>query len=351
MGEASSRRLRIAIVAPPFYEVPPPAYGGTERVCYLLAQGLVDRGHDVTLIAAGGHHTRARFVATFPEAQKEGADNATEVEVLHAARAAIALADLQPDVVHDHTMAGPLTAASRAAPTVSTVHAAVVGPDSHAEALLVLGRWVSLVAISEAHRRGAPHLNWVATVHNGIPVEEYPFRADKEDYVLYLGRLSPHKGVHLAIDAARAAGRRLVIAGSWTIPFEEVYFRQEIRPRLGPGVEWVGEVGTAERNRLLAGAACLLYPLRWQEPFGLAIVEAMACGTPVVGLRAGSLPELVVEGETGLLRDTPSELPEAIHLATGLDPRRCRAHAARRFDATRMVEGYEAVYRRLLAGA
>jgi glycosyltransferase involved in cell wall biosynthesis len=346
--DGGSSRLRIAVVAPPFYEIPPPSYGGTERVCYLLVEGFVRRGHDVTLIAAGRNHTTGRFIATFPEAQPEGSETDTEVELLHAARAAVALSELDLDVVHDHTRAGPLTAASRATPTVATVHAAVTGPESRAEALAVLGRWVRLVAISDAHRAGAPHLNWVATVHNGMPVEEFPFSAEKQEYLLYLGRLSPQKGVHLAIDAAREAGRPLIVAGGWTIPSERAYFDQEIRPRIGQGVEWVGEVGAAERLRLLAGASCLLYPIRWEEPFGLAVVEAMACGTPVVALRAGSMPELIVDHETGILCDEPSKLAAAIQAAIRLDPGACRAHVAQHFGVERMIDGYESVYRTVI---
>ena len=348
MRALSSSRLRIAIVAPPFYEVPPPLYGGTERICYLLVEGLIERGHDVTLIAAGESHTRAQYIATYPRAQPEGTDYDTEVEIVHAARAAAFLEDSHHDIVHDHTRAGPLTAVSRVTPSVATVHAAVAGPDSRAEALAAIGRWVGLIAISNAHRRGAPYLNWIATVHNAIVVEDYPYQAEKERYLLYLGRLSPHKGVHLAIDAAQSAGYRIVIAGGWTIPSEEAYFRREIQPRLGSGVEWVGPVGSQTKSALLAGAACLLYPICWEEPFGLAIIEAMACGTPVVGLRAGSLPELVVEGSTGLLCDAPAEIPEAIEQAVLLDPSTCRAHVSRHFDVQRMVDGYEAVYQRLV---
>jgi len=341
----ASRSLRIAVVAPPYYEVPPPLYGGVERVCHVLVEGLLDRGHEVTLIAAGGNHTRARFVATFPRPQPEGTDADAEIEIAHAARAAAALEDLDVDLVHDHTRAGPLTALSRPAPTLATAHAAVVGPDARVEPLEALGRWVGLIALSEAQRRAAPHLNWVATVHNGIRVEEHPFRADKEEYVLFLSRLSPNKGVHIAIDAALAAGRRLVIAGTWTTPSERTYYEEQVRPRLGGHAEWVGAVPNEERNALLAGAACLLLPVRWNEPFGLVVVEAMACGTPVVGLRAGALPELVVDGLTGVICDSPPELPRAMDEAARLCPSDCREHVARSFSAERMAAAYESVYR------
>lgn len=348
-GNEASTHLRVAVVAPPFYEVPPLGYGGTELVCFLLVEGLVDRGHDVALVAAGPNRTRARFVGTFDVAQPEDASSAAEVEIVHAARADAALEELDVDLVHDHSRAGPLTARGRRVPTVATVHGAVAGPDSQAELYAALGRLAPLVAISDAQRRGAPELPWIATVHNGIPVGDYPFRADKEDYVLVLGRISAHKGVHLAIDAAAAAGRRVVVAGSWTVPTERAYFDEHVRPRLGTGVEWLAEVGGEEKRDLLARAACLLFAAEWEEPFGLVLVEAMACGTPVVALGAGAVPELVVDGETGILCDRPSELAAGIEAARRLDPGRCREHAQERFDVERMIAGYEAVYRRVLA--
>lgn len=354
MGEPAnandaSAHLRVAVVAPPFYEVPPLGYGGTELVCALLVDGLVDRGHDVVLVATGRNRTRARFVATFAEPQPEDADSAGETEVVHAARAAAALEQLDVDVVHDHSRAGPLTAASRRSPTVATVHGAVAGPDSQTELYASLGHFAPLVAISDAQRRGAPELRWIATVHNGIRVGDYPFRAEKDDYVLVLGRISPHKGVHLAIEAAATAGRPLVLAGTWTIPVEREYFDAQVRPRLGPGVEWRGELRGDEKRDALARAACLLFAAEWEEPFGLVLLEAMASGTPVVALRAGAVPELVVDGETGAICPAPSDLAAGIEAVRNVDPARCREHVRERFGVERMVAGYEAVYRRLLA--
>ena len=339
--------LRIAIVAPPFYVLPPPAYGGIERVCFWLAEGLVDRGHDVTLVGAGESPTRARFLPTFAEPKPEGSEEEATVELLHAARAAAALATLDLDVVHDHTRAGPLTAVARPVPTLVTAHLAVAGPEQETELYEAVGRLASLVAISAAQRRAAPHLNWAGTVANGIPVGEYPFVAEKDDFVLYLGRMSAQKGVHLAIAAAREAGRRLIVAGAWTTPSERAYFERDVRPRIDEGVQWVGEVSGARRTELLSRAGCVLFPARWEEPFGLVLAEASACGTPVVALRAGAVPEIVADGETGFVCESPSELTAAIHAATALDPFRCRARAAARFAVERMVEGYEVIYRRL----
>jgi glycosyltransferase involved in cell wall biosynthesis len=338
----------VVIVAPPFYEVPPHGYGGTERVCHTLVEGLVGRGHDVTLVAAGPNHTRAGFVQTFTDAQGEGTASEANVEVIHAARAAAAIEALKPVLVHDHSRAAPLTASGRPSPTLVTVHTALAGPESGRDVYEALGRWASLVALSKAHRASAPELNWAGHVYNGIDVDRYPLREHKDDYVVVLGRISPYKGVHLAIDAARAAGRPIIVAGSWTIPGEDVYFEEQVRPRIGAGVDFVGEVHGPAKAELLAHAACLLFPVQWNEPFGLVMLEAMACGTPVVALRAGAVPEVVVDGETGVICDRAEELAPAIAAAAGMNAHRCREHVTHNFSGDRMVAEYEMLYRAAL---
>jgi glycosyltransferase involved in cell wall biosynthesis len=343
--------LRIAIIAPPYYELPPIGYGGVERVCWSLAEGLVDRGHDVTLIGAGSSGTRARFVPTFPEAQTEGTPAEVTIEVAHAARANAALERIDLDLVHDHTCAGPLTALSRSTPTLVTVHAALAGPEERLDLYMALAHYAQPVALSEAQRRAAPELPWAGVVPNGIDIDSQPYRAGKDDFVLFLGRMSPHKGVHLAIRAAREADRRLVIAGSWTIPAERAYFDKYVRPQLGRGVEWLGPVSGETRTTMLSTAQCLLFPITWEEPFGLVLVEAMACGTPVVALRAGSVPELIADGETGIICDDPGQLATAIEAASHLDPARCRAHVREHFTAATMAERYETLYRNRVSRA
>ena len=341
--------FRIAVVAPPYYELPPAAYGGVERVCWSLAEGLVDRGHDVTLVGAGDSATRARFVATFHEAQTEGTPREATIEVVHAARAAAALERLDLDLVHDHTLAGPLTARWRSTPTLVTVHAPLQGPDTQLHLCTALAPWTTFVALSQAQSRAPPELPWAGVVPNGIDVDAHPYRADKDDFVLFLGRMNAQKGVHLAVRAAREAGCRLVIAGSWTIESERAYFDEHVRPHLGKEVEWLGMVSTETRNAILSSARCLLFPVTWEEPFGLVLIEAMACGTPVVALRAGSIPEVVADGETGILCDDATELAAAIEATRGLEPARCRAHVRKHFGAATMVGRYEALYRQVLA--
>jgi glycosyltransferase involved in cell wall biosynthesis len=213
-----------------------------------------------------------------------------------------------------------------------------------------LGEGTRLVAISNYQRELAPDLRWVGTVHNAIPVDEYPMRPAKEDFCLFLGRVNGEEAPDLAIRAAREAGLPIVLAAKCTEPDERAYFDERVRPLLGPDVEWFGQADNDQKRDLLARARCLVFPIQWNEPFGIVMVEAMACGTPVVALRRGSVPEVVVDGVTGLVRDDLDELPEAIDRSRSLDPHACRRHVADHFDVPVMVDGYEAVYRRLATG-
>ena len=347
-GEAGA--LRVAVVAPPWFELPPSGYGGIEWMTYWLAEGLAGQGHDVTLIGAGAARTRARFLRTYatpPTAQL----GQVMPELVQAAWAASILQELDVDLVHSHAIAHPLTAAATPAPTVVTVHGPPATDRDLATYLQHLARSgrVHLVAISEHQRRTAPHLPWAGLVHNAIAVGEYPFNAEKEDWCLWLGRMSPEKAPDLAIKAAREAGMPIVLAGKCNEPSERRYFARRVRPLLGPDARWLGEAGTGAKKDLLARARCLVFPVQWEEPFGLVMVEAMACGTPVVGLRRGAVPEIVADGVTGFVRDRPEDLPAALRAVDRLEPKACRQHAADHFDLPRMIAGYESVYRAVLS--
>jgi glycosyltransferase involved in cell wall biosynthesis len=338
----AEERLRIVLVAPPWYPIPPLAYGGIEALVYCLAEGLLARGHQVIVIGAGEPGTRARFVRTYevPPTRRLG-----EVlpELLHAAHVAELLDELDVQVVHDHSAAGPLGAMSRSAPTVLTAHGPVDGE------LGVYYRRLDLplVAISDFQRKAAPDLPWVGRVHNAIPVASFPYHKDKEEFCLFLGRMSPEKAPDLAILAAHSAGLPIVVAAKCTEPAERQYFDERVRPLLAPDDVWFGEADAKDKRDLLSRARCLVFPVQWDEPFGLVMVEAMACGTPVVALRRGSVSEVVDHGVTGWICQQPEQLGRRIVEANRIDPAACRDRAERLFDVSQMVAGYEQVYRHL----
>jgi glycosyltransferase involved in cell wall biosynthesis len=342
--------LRIGIVAPPWYGIPPEGYGGIERVCYYLARGLAENGHDVTLVGAGSGEAGTTFIPTYPEPLSENGGSIGDPlpEVVHAARSSQALAELELDLIHDHSLAGPLTARGPGPPTLLTAHGPVTG--EFGEYFRALGDDIGIVAISESQRRSAPDLPWVATIHNALDLDGYPFSAEKQDYVAFVGRMSPDKGVAGAIDAARAAGRRMILAAKCSEEAERAYFEREIRPRLGDDIEWVEEADADRTNEILMHARCTVFPIQWREPFGMVMIESMACGTPVVALRKGSVPEVIEDGVTGFICDEPEELPEAIERVHTLDPQACRDRVAELFDVPVMVSRYEDAYRRTVEG-
>jgi glycosyltransferase involved in cell wall biosynthesis len=341
--------LRVALVVPPYFQVPPLAYGGIEAVVADLADALVDNGHSVTIVGSGPPGgTKARFEQVWDRLAPErlGQIYPELMNALLTRRAIAALAG-KIDVVHDHTYSGPLNADTYARwglPTVVTMHGPSSDPDLRSF-YAALGDSIHMVAISERQRSLAPELNWVATVPNALHIDQWPFRDRKRDYALFLGRFSPDKGAHTALDAAHAAGRRLVLAGKCGEPAEKAYFDAEIKPRLLPDDVVFGVADAQEKRILLANARCLLFPVQWEEPFGMVMIEAMACGTPVVALRAGAVAEVVVDGVTGLICESPSGLAAAINAIESIDPVACRAHVAANFSARGLAEGYANAYR------
>lgn len=232
-------------------------------------------------------------------------------------------------------------------PTVVTCHSDVSG--ELGDYYRSLGTDVSLVAISSAQRAQAPGLNWVGRVHNAVDVAAWPFRERKDDWVLWLGRLSPDKGAHLAIEAARAAGRRILLVGRRTEPHGAGLLPRTDRAAARARRRIPGGGGRAAQERPVLPGRCLVFPLLWDEPFGMVMIEAMACGTPVVALRRGAAPEIVVDGVTGYIRDTPEELPAAIEAVSALDPHAVRDRVVRHFDVPVMIRGYERVYHEVTA--
>jgi glycosyltransferase involved in cell wall biosynthesis len=340
-------RVHVALVAPPWFEVPPDGYGGIEQMVAGLANGLTAHGHDVTLLGAGEDRTDASFLPTFEEPPPGlGTPMRTTIELTHAARASARIEALAVDLVHDHSVAGPLLAPYREVPTVVTAHGPITDQTAAFYASLP---GIALVALSDAQRAATPELPWVATVPNGIDVAAAPFRSEKDDLFVFLGRMSPDKGVEDAIEIARATGTPLMIAAKADEPRERAYLEQTVEPLLGEDARYVGPVDADEKGDLLARAKALLFPIDWEEPFGLVMVEAMACGTPVLATRRGSVPEVVIHGETGFIADDPTELVDLARRLPELDPRACRAWATERFDTSVMVRGYEAAYAAVLA--
>jgi glycosyltransferase involved in cell wall biosynthesis len=345
-------RLRVGVVAPPYFDVPPAAYGGVEAVVADLIDALVQRGHHVTLFAAGRPGTKARFVPVWERTVPERLGQSYP-EAMHAAATRLAVLEAAAgdglDVVHEHTLTGPLNAAVYAAagvPTVLTVHGPV--DDDMYPYYRALGTDLNLIAISNQQRQRAPALNWIGTVHNGLDVEAWPFRDEKEDYALFLGRFHPQKAPHLALDAAHAAGIPLVLAGKCSEPIEKEYFDREVAPRLTPADHIFGVADAIAKRDLLVKARCLLFPVCWEEPFGMVMIEAMACGTPVVALRGGAVPEVVADGVTGIICDEPADLAQAVHDVVNLDPAACRAHVAENFGVDNLARGYEVAYRTVM---
>jgi len=339
--------MRIAVIAPPWYAVPPSGYGGIEWVVALLADGLTERAHQVTLFAPPGSQTEARLVPPLGEVSSEELIGDPWYEAAHAISAYDRAGEF--DLLHDHT--GPVGASIGAmsdAPTVHTLH----GPFTDQTRMLYrrIARRHWFVAISNSQQAmGPPNLRWAGVVYNGIPLDRYWLQEDKEDFLFFLGRADEEKAPHLAIQAARRAGRRLVMCVTTKNQREQAYWAEQVEPLLGDDVEVRGECDQTQKTELLARAAGLLFPIQWPEPFGLVMAEAMACGTPVIAWRNGSVPEVIGDGETGFVVDSVEEMAAAVDRVGELDPHVMRARVKERFSAEAMVAGYERIYQRVLA--
>jgi glycosyltransferase involved in cell wall biosynthesis len=336
--------MRIAILAPLHEAVPPHRYGGTERVIAWLTDELVRRGHAVTLFASGDSRTTAELVPVIPSALRpSGAHEAIGPHIQQIGMLRDRLAEF--DVIHSHVdfFALPFRRPGDP-PLVTTMHGRLDLPELWP--VYHFFDRANLVSISDAQRDPIPDLNWVATVHHGLPLADYPMGEGRGDYVLFLGRISNEKRPHVAIDIARRAGVRLVIAAK-VDSVDEAYWEAEVRPRLGPGVDYVGETDLAETVRWLRDARALLFPIDWPEPFGLVMIESMACGTPIVTRRRGSTPEIVEDGVTGFVCDDDAAVERALGQIDRIDRQACRNRAETRFSVARMADDYEAVYRGL----
>lgn len=342
--------MKIAQVTPLYEAVPPKLYGGTERVVAHLTDALVDLGHEVTLFAAADAETRAKLVPVRDQAIRL---DPTPLKSDLAAHMAM-LAEVQKradefDIIHFHTDIVHFPFFERLADkTITTLHGRLDLKDLPG----VYRRWpeFGLVSISDDQRRPLPGANWKATVHHGMPAELYAFAPRSEGYLAFLGRISPEKRPDRAIEIAARLGKPLKIAAKVDAA-DKGYWESTIRPMVQahPNVEFVGEIGDHQKSAFLGGAEALLFPIDWPEPFGLVMIEAMACGTPVVAFRCGSVPEIVEDGETGFVVDTLEQAVAAAGRAHLLDREAIRAHFELRFSATAMARRYLDVYGDLLA--
>ncbi len=333
--------MRIGLLAPPWFPVPPKGYGGIEAVVAMVADGLVSRGHDVTLYASGGSTTDARLRSHFSEAPSDRIGG-TIADLEHAL---LALDERTTYDVHsDHSgPLGILVGQLSGVPTLHTAHGTMEDGQAALYARLAAAApRVQLASLTLAQRRPAPTLPWVANLPNAVDLDAHVFAEDaKRWHLAWLGRMCREKGPDRAILAARAARLPIVLAGKMREPAERAYFRDHVEPLLDDDAVYVGEVDQHGRNEVLAGALALVSPLDWEEPFGLAMVEAMASGVPVVATRRGSVPEVVDPGCTGIIVDDDEEWPDAIHQALRLDRRACRDTVVARFSSTALVRRYE----------
>ncbi len=340
--------MKIGMLAPPWIKIPPAGYGGIEWVVHYLTDELVERGHDVTLFATGDSVTKARLVSAFPQEMPDRIGQ-TLFDVRQAATA-FKQAD-RFDIIHDHSgfVAVPF-ASFIGTPVVHTLH----GPFT-ADACDFYRTFrdsAHYVSISNYQRSCCPDLRYAGNVYNPIDINSWPFaaREEKEDYLLAFGRVCADKGFHTAIEVAKRSGRRLIIAGAVQAPYRD-YWETVVRPQVdGDQIQFVGEVTLTQKWNLFAKAQAFLFPIQWPEPFGLVMIESMAVGTPVLAFPEGSVPEVVIDGVSGFVVETTDEMVERLDHLDEIDPETCRSYVADKFSVAKATEGYEEIYRKILAG-
>jgi glycosyltransferase involved in cell wall biosynthesis len=336
--------MKVAVLSPVWFPVPPTGYGGIEWVVSLLADGLVDAGHEVTLFASGDSHTKAELASVFEIAPSAEIGRA-QVEIHHALSCFERAAEF--DVINDHS--GPPAAVIGGAvqtPTVHTVHGPLLGEAGELyEQVARVSPRTRLISISMNQRRPHPDLPWLANVPNALDFSFYPMQPQRGDYLLFLGRMNPEKGAHRAVAVAMETGVPLKLAGKAREPAEQRYFREYVEPHLRAGqIEYLGEVSHGEKVELLQHARATLFPVEWEEPFGLVMIESMACGTPVIATRRGSVPEVIEHGRSGIIVDDYRQMGSVLEQADDLDPIELRRAAEERFSSRRMVADYVAAY-------
>lgn len=351
--------MRIAQIAPIIESIPPAKYGGTERVISALTEELVRRGHEVTLFASGDSQTKANLLSVYHTSlRKANIENMYGHNIWSLLNVGIAyqMQD-QFDVIHDHnSQNNPISlpiANTAKIPVVMTLHGPLTNGYSKA---FEFYKKPYLVTISKSQCNYASDLNYIGNVYNGLPMEHYPVYKDSEGYFLFVGRIEvkhgvEEKGLLNAIEIAEKVKKPLLIAAKLDSKSEGdiIYFKQYIQPRLSDKIRWIGEVNEVERNKLMSKADCLLHPVNWAEPFGLTLIEAMACGCPVIAFNKGSSSEIIVDGTSGFVVNDVQGAVRAVTKLGTIDRINCRKYSINRFSAARMTDEYEHIYQKVLS--
>lgn len=339
--------MKIAQIAPLAERVPPKKYGGTERVVHVLTEELVRRGHEVTLFASGDSITSARLKSIFPlglrEDKQKDLYGINRYTLLNLGLAYHMQDEF--DIIHDHSGEIGLPIANIArTPVIFTLHGPIF---SDSRRLMQALKKPHLVTISKAQGRYLNDINIIGTVYNGLQMDHFPFSETHDGYLLYVGRISMEKGVHHAIETANELGLRLIIAAKLE-PMDVGYFREYVEPFLSERIQWIGEVDEEQRNALMSRALCFLHPVTWPEPFGLTLIESMACGCPVVAFGKGSIPEIITNGINGFVVHDVEEMADAVSKIMWISRKACREYALENFNEKKMAEGYETIYKQII---
>jgi len=344
--------MKIALLAPIEEPVPPAKYGGTELVVYNLCEQLVKMGHDVTLLASGDSKTSAKLVPIFDRALRTNPEtNSTEVRDVYkyigTAKVIDYLQKNKFDIIHNHIGWRVLAMSSLLdSPTVTTLHGSL--QVTILQKAFSLFKGANYISISDNQRKPMPELNYLATVYNGLDISKFKFFPEGQDYFAFLGRMSSEKGPVQAIQIAKAAGVKLIMAAK-VDKADEKYFKEQVEPLIdGEQIKFIGEVDHDGKIELLGNARALIAPIQWEEPFGLFFIEAMACGTPVITMNRGSVPEIVVNNKTGFICENEAEAVEKIKILDTISRKDCFDHVNTNFSSEKMAEGYLAAYEKAL---
>jgi len=337
--------MRILQIAPLWIPVPPVTYGGTELIIHWLTEELVKRGHEVTLLASGDSKTSATLIPVWPKSLWRA-----HLSIPHAVFSLLyeKLTQIQDgfDIIHDHCefYTAPFSSFLKK-PLVSTIHHPM-----YKELIILFKKFpkINYISISKNQGKSAPGVNFVKNIYHGLPIDRYPFNPHPQDYLLWLSKISPEKGPAEAIEVAKKSGERLIISGNILREYRD-YFEYRLQPLIdGKQIQFVGAADFEKKIELFRNAKAFIYPARRPEPFGLVVVEAMACGTPVIAYKAGAMPELIKDGKTGFLAENQDEMVTALKKIDQINRIDCRRHVVRKFDLQKMVNKYEALYYKIL---